>query len=86
MTGPSLGEEMPSPLRVAGPNVPYQRALQVVGPNVAGLAGVVQLPRAGFVGVHEQPPMAGLAGAWEQPPVASLQVAGPNVAGFHGGM
>ena len=41
MTGPSLGEEVPSSLQVAGPNVSCQRVLQLVGPHAAGLAGIV---------------------------------------------
>ena len=74
MTGPSLGKGMPGPLQVAGPDVSCLRALQVVGPNVAGLVGVVQLPAAGFAGVCEQPTTAGFAGACEQPSAGSLQV------------
>ena len=41
MTGTSLGEEVPGPLQVAGPNVSCQRVLQLVGPHAAGLAGIV---------------------------------------------
>ena len=36
MKGPSLGKGMPSPLQVAGPNVPFKRVLQVSGPDVMG--------------------------------------------------
>ena len=86
MTGLSLGEGMPSPLQVAGPKVSCQHVLQVVGPNVAELAGVVQPPAAGFTGMCEQPSAASwqvvgqhVVGAYEQPPASSLQVAGLHV-------
>ena len=89
MAGPSLGKGMAGPLQVAGLNVSYQRVLQVVGLNVAGIAGAVQPPAAGFVGACEQPPAAylqvagphisGFAGVCEQPPTVSLQVVGPHV-------
>ena len=40
-TGPSLGAGMPGPLQVVGPDVMCERALQIVGSNVTGFAGVV---------------------------------------------
>ena len=72
MRGLSLGKEMPGPLQVAGPDVLCQCSLQVVGQNLVGLAGVVQPPTAGFVGVCVQPPAEGFAGVCKQPPMAGL--------------